>query len=145
MSADYDEATDEMFALVAAGWQASLSIVTPIPELRWPADTSAIPDPSQYWARVSRQTVLERQATFRNGVKRYVTSGLIFVQVFAPVSEANGWEKGSKLAKLARNIFRGAETSSSVWFRNARINELTADRGAHRFNVVAEFEYDELS
>lgn len=148
MTTTYPAALDEMFALFRDAWNTgATAIVGYVPEVRWPGvEEPDKPETKKYWARVSTQTVLERQATFRNGDdKRYTTDGLLFVQIFCPMSDARAMERGRNLAVLARNAFRGEETSSSVWFRNARINELSPDGKAYRFNVVTEYEYDELA
>lgn len=148
MTTTYPNAIDEMFAALRLPWNAqTTAIVGYVPEIRWPGvEEPDKPELKKFWARVSTQTVLERQATFRNGTdKRYTTDGLLFVQLFCPMSDKQAMDKGRRLAVVARNAFRGVETSSSIWFRNARINELSPDGKAYRFNIVTEYEYDELS
>lgn len=150
MTTTYAEAKDAMFGLFASAWTAATAVVGYAPEVRWQGvEESAAPDMSKYWARVSKQTVVERQASLSNdvgipGKKRYTTSGLIFAQVFAPRGDSRAQERGEALAVIARNAFRGHTAGDAVWFRNARINELPPEELALRFNVVAEYEYDEL-
>lgn len=151
MTTTYSEARNQINALFLAAWNAgSPAISTYIPEIRWKGDAKReLPDGSKFWCRVSIQTVLEEQSTLstcegKPGQKRYTASGLVFVQIFCPKSDTQAYSKGGKLAEVARNGFRGKSTPGKVWFRNARINELDPEELYERFNVVTEFEYDEL-
>lgn len=151
MTTTYADAIDAMFAKFRTAWiAATAAIVAYVPEVRWPGvENPALPSTDVYWARVSQQTVIERQTTLSNdvgepGKKRYTTSGLIFVQIFCPKSDSRAMERGRALAVVARNAFRGHTASGVVWFRNAHVNELPPEELALRFNVVAEYEYDEL-
>ena len=143
----YEEAIDEIFGIFNAAWLAeSAAVAGYIPEVRWPGvEEPEKPDLAKFWARVSQQTVIEGQSSLRNGDagQRYTTDGLVFVQIFCPKSDSLGMTNGRKLAIIARNGFRGNATSGQVWFRNARINELPPEENWYRFNVVAEYEYDE--
>lgn len=148
---EFDEVADEINALFLEAWtQGSPAIVGSVPEIRWQGvQERDIPEPSKFWCRVSRQTVTEEQATLstcegRPGQKKYTASGLVFVQIFCPKSNQQAFELGQKLAKVARNAFRGKSTPGGIWFRNVRINELSPEELYERLNVVAEFEYDEL-
>jgi len=149
MTTDYISAVDQMFALFNAAFSASApAIVGYMPDVRWQGiDEGTTPDASKFWCRVSQQTVIEEQSTIadENGKRRYTADGLLFVQLFCPISDVEAMEKGRKLAVIARNAFRGKATSGKVWFRNVRINELPKEESAYRFNVVAEYEYDEIS
>lgn len=147
---NYGKAIDEMFSLFLEAWKAGAPEVLGLeeaPEIVWPGQDGKLPDMTKYWCRVSQQTVLEEQTALADneGKKRYTTSGLIFVQLFCPKSDASAMAKGKKLAPVARNAFRGKTTSGKVWFRRARIQELTPEDNAYRFNVVAEYEYDEIN
>lgn len=147
MTATYPQAIDEMYGLFNAAWTAGApAIVGYLPEVRWSGvEKEGAPETKKYWCRVSSQTVIERQITFRNGTdKRYQTDGLLFVQIFAPMSDAKSMENLRSLAVVARNAFRGKTTSSMIWFRNVRINEFGPDSKAYRCNVVAEYQYDEI-
>ena len=145
------DVTDEINALFFASWKAgSSAIVGYIPEIRWQGiQYRDIPDGSKFWCRFSKQTVSEPQATLSNcvtspGNKRYNNYGLVFIQIFCPKSNAKSFELGKQLAVLARNAFRGKSTDSSIWFRNVRIKELNPEELYERFNVVAEYEFDEI-
>lgn len=151
MTTTRSEARNEINGLFLAAWNAGAGALAGyVPEIEWqgrqPRNT---PDGSKFWARVSMQTVFEEQTTLstcegKPGQKRYTASGLVFVQLFCPKSNTQAFEIGGKLAEVARNAFRGKSTPGKVWFRNARINELDPEELYYRFNVVTEFEYDEL-
>ncbi len=147
MTTNYVSAVDQMFALFNAAFTANSSWVAGyVPAVYWQGvGEPAAPDASKYWCRASQQSVLEYQATLRNGTVKYTTEGLIFIQLFCPISDVAAMKKGRQLAVIARNAFRGKTTSGKVWFRNVRINELPKETSAYRFNVVAEYEYDEIS
>lgn len=162
MAATYTTAVDEIFAQARAklgrgslnagasiGCAATTLIGYEI-DVRWQGvELASTPDATKYWARVSIQGVSEAQVSLADEVtgpakRRYEPKGLIFVQVFAPMV-ADGMDKGRKLAMIARDAFRGQQTASGVVFRNVRINELPNDGKSYRFNVVAEYEYDDIA
>lgn len=150
MTTTFSGAADE---ICSTFWQSFnvaevSSLVGYIPDVRWPmVEEPGEPDSSKYWARLSVQTVFEEQTAIAgNDLKRrYTASGLVFVQLFCPKSVSDSGEVGRKLAELARAAFRGKSSPNNVWFRNVRINELSPENLFHRFNVVAEFEYDEIA
>jgi hypothetical protein len=151
MTLEYDQARDEMFALFNVAWQANAGeIVSPVPEVRWQGkEVPTKPDRTKFWARVSIQSVIEQQATLSNcviepGKKKYESAGLVFVQLFGPKIVATAYDDLQKLAKVARNAFRGKTTVGNVWFRNVRINTLNPEELFYRLNVVAEYEFDEI-
>jgi hypothetical protein len=151
MITEYVDASDEINARFWSDWESkSPEAVGYVPEVRWQnvEEPNSI-DGSKFWARVSLQTVFEEQSTLSNcegapWQKRYTVSGIVFVQIFCPKSEARSSEQGKLLSKIARNSFRGKATDSKIWFRRARINELAPEDLFYRFNVIADFEYDEL-
>jgi hypothetical protein len=150
MTATYPQAIDDIFSLFLAAWQlATPDVVESVPEIRWQgAEQAELPDKSAYWCRVSTQTLFEEQSTLNDvaqvGKKRYSNSGLVFVQLFCPMTDSQATEKGRALAVIARDAFRGQATSHGVWFRNARIVELPPEDDTYRFNVIAEYLYDDI-
>lgn len=98
------------------------------------------------WIRLSQQTVLESQATLSgNDLKRrYTTDGLMFAQVFIPKAPPENYAKGLEIANLIKKAFRGKQTSSCMWFRNVRIQELPPEDAWFRINVISEYHYDEI-
>lgn len=151
MTTTRSEARNEINGLFLAAWNANAAaIVGYVPNVEWQGvQPRTTPDPSKYWARVSMQTVFEEQTTLstcegKPGQKRYTASGLVFVQLFCPKSLGQAFELGGELAEVAKKAFRGKSTPGKVWFRNARINEIDPEDLYYRYNVVTEFEYDEL-
>lgn len=151
MTATYPQAIDDMFKTFNDAWQAgAAAVVGSIPTVYWHGVESSVNPPTNvYWVRVSTQTVLERQTTFKSGIapsenRRYTAQGLLFIQLFCPMSDSQSMDRGRRLAVLARDAFRGAETVNGVWFRNARINELPPEENSYRFNVVVEYVFDDL-
>lgn len=151
MPTTYQGAINAMFGRFRIAWESgSPWIVGYVPYVYWQGVRDPRPvDMSVYWARVSQQTVDEQRGSLSNdvgepGKARYNVAGLIFVQLFCPQKDAASMERGRALAVVARDAFRGHTADGVVWFRNARINELEPESLADRFNVVAEYEYDEL-
>jgi hypothetical protein len=152
MTTNYSDAHDEMLDLFNVNWSTNSSaIVGYTPDIYWPDVEELIkPDGSKFFARISIQTVLEKQLTLGNCAgdpfkKHYESSGLIIIQLFAPKSLGTSPAKLKKLAELAKNSYRGKSSESGIWFRNVRINELPKDNLFNRCNVIAEYEYDELA
>lgn len=148
-TSNYVLARDEIFALFVAEWNASAAaIVGYIPEIRYQGLESLSPDNSKFWARLSTQMVAEGQATLgaaeAGGQKLYESNGLFFAQVFGPLNNSDTWEKLQLLAIVAKRSIRGKKTSSGVWFRNEKINEIGSDGRFEQINAVAEFQYREI-
>lgn len=125
------EARDFIFDFAKDAWDVAAAAVvtdgTPI-AFRYQGVTQG-PDagePAQgtFWARVSIQTVDEYQETLRNGtVRRFVTVGLVFVQILAPNThgEAQAWS--DKLAELVRNTFRERCVDDNLEFTGVAIDD----------------------
>lgn len=148
---EYNLAVDEMSALFKNAWNAGTTMIAGyVPEVRWLGNEIAVKPPSgKYWARFSTQNLTEEQATLSNcveapGSKHYTSSGLVFIQLFAPKSVNGSFTVLRLLAILARSAFRGKTTPGKVWFRNVRINEISPENEFYRINVVAEYEFDEV-
>lgn len=122
-----------------------------VPPIEWQGvQPLSVPDRNGIWARVSIQNVMEQQTTLSTcegvaGQRRYTASGLVFVQIFAPVSASSAFRSGLQLANVAKDAFRGKTTNGRIWFRNVRLNELEPEGAYYRFNVIAEFEHDEIA
>jgi hypothetical protein len=147
----FTEAIDQMFALFHTAWDSgSTPIVGSVPAVHWPGvEPKQPPGKSDFWARISTQHVDDTLASHRSGdlpehKQRYTVSGLLFIQVFGPANDSEAMDKARRLAMVARDAFRGVETSGNVWFRDSRINELPSEEDWYRFNVIVEFEYDDF-
>lgn len=150
MTATYTGAIDAIFSLFLAHWTFNApGVVGYVPELRWPGDSNAAPaDSSRFWGRVSQQTVEQRQTSFATNVdgegRRYRTTGLVYLQLFCPAT-VDGVVHGRELADVARSAFKGRATTNGVAFNNVAIQEPPPENGRFRLNVVAQYEYDEIS
>lgn len=151
MTVGYDIAVEEMQTLFNTAWQAnSGSVFGYIPAVEWYGrEELGTADRAKVWARFSTDNVFEEQATLSTCTgapfqRRYNGSGLIFVQLFLPKNVTNAVVLGRKLAKVARDAFRGKKTEGGVTFYNARINDVPPEELFYRFNVVIEYDYDEL-
>lgn len=143
------QARDEVYTMFTERWTSG-TLRDPMPELRYQGKEVGSP-PADAYVRLSMQQVTSPQTahTMPEGPgasgAQFTTYGLIFVQVFMPTSERDGYFKGELLATFARDIFRNAETPSGVWFRNARFNEIEPEGSKHRWNVKVEYEYNEIN
>jgi hypothetical protein len=149
MTTTYSNAVDEINSMFWTDWNSAKTsgLAGYVPEVRWQyVEGAESPDGSKFWARVSSQSVFEEQTALagNDGTRRYTASGVVVVQLYCPKSLSQVGEIGRKLSTVARDAFRGKSTAGNVWFRNARINELAPEENVYRFNIVADFEYDEI-
>jgi hypothetical protein len=135
-------AIDSMFTQFNTAWQSNAAAICGYaPEIRWQGvKESSIPDGSKYWCRVSEQTVMEQAHAIGN--KLYESSGLVYVQIFAPQTDAQGFNNCRELANLARDAFRAQ--NALVSFKNSRATQVADEKGFYRFNTVVEYDYTEL-
>lgn len=152
MSINYQQAKDEMNARFYEDWKAqSAAVVGYVPEVRWQnQELGSIPGNDKFWCRVYISSIDENQTSLSNAVggpnqRRYTDYGLVFVQLFGPKTLPNADRLNNELAMLAQRAFRGKVTPGKIWFRNVRINELEPEQQFYRCNVIAEYEYDEIS
>ena len=150
MSIQPQAARKEIFARIAGCWAAS-DILDPMPELRFQgAEKPGLPGAEKYWARASTQLVATRNSAHimsdEPGASpaEFLTTGLVFIQIFAPMKTVNSYAKGELLAELGQRMFMAANTNSGVWFRNPRINELSPDGSWYRWNVVSEYQFNQV-
>ena len=141
-------AKDEIFALFRTKWNADTPALTgagAIP-VEWPGvDSGAPSSPDQPYAAIFMRIINSRQSTFgETGQRRFTRFGLITVQCFAPLSAGNGSTFAENEAIIARDAFEGIGSDSGIWFRNVRTIEIGATKEYYQFNVVAEFQFDEM-
>lgn len=151
MTVSPQTARKQIFQRILDCWSANAGdILSPIPELRFQGlELSGIPGATSFWARASTQLVTTRQAAHAmpeapdgsNVV--YETHGLVFLQIFAPMKNPEAWAKGELLAQVGQRMFMASETSSAVWFRNPRMVELQNDGTWYRWNVIAEYQFNQ--
>jgi hypothetical protein len=146
------QARDEMFQLFLGGWEAvdweGSEIAIAKPEVRWQGkEKTTDPIPDDYFVRIATRGAGSPLSGFiaddGPSAKAYDTFGNLFVQVFAPMNAEDSYRQGELIAAAARDIFRGVQTPSGVWFRNARYVELDDDKKFFRWNVIVEYEFSE--
>lgn len=94
-----------------------------------------------YWIRINMQVVLEEQETLRNGVRRFLTSGLIIVQVFAPITDVNALVNIDSIADQLRDALRIYQ-GNEMEFTSARISDnMPAEPNWLRANVISNYAY----
>lgn len=139
------EAKDVIFGHAVTAWQAAtaaLGIVNP--EMRFKDDGLAEPAQGTYWARFSTQTVDESQETLRNSEfqRRFVTVGLVFIQIFCPRSDDDAPTRADQLAEAMRNAFRDPRVDDNLEFTQATIDDNVRPEPAWiAVNVNARFWY----
>jgi len=148
MSIGFDAARDEMLALFNVAWLANTPAINgavAIP-VEWQGVYSGAPPAAdEAFARVTIRHSEGGQITFGNtSNRRFNRSGLITVQVFAPISSGGGLSFAENAAIIARDAFEGVGTASGIWFRNSRIQEIGPEGAWFQMNVVTEFQYDEV-
>ena len=153
MSTTPQGARKAIFAAVDARWASgSPAIVAPsqAPELRFQGqEKGELPLATNYWARVSTQLATTRQSAHvvdqvEASPVEFETRGVVFIQIFAPMTEPTSYAKGELLAELAQRMFMASETANGVWFRNPRINELVPDKTWYRWNVIADYQFNQV-
>jgi hypothetical protein len=154
MSATPQQARKEIFAMIGAGWAAKApAILAPAapPEMRYQGhEKGALPGSTKFWARSSTQLATTRQSAHMmpeapgGSPVEFASAGVVFVQVFAPMSEQGSYAKGELLAEALQCMFMAAQTASGVWFRNPRINEVPPDGTWYIWNVIAEYQFNQV-
>lgn len=145
---DYPTAVDTILGLFKEHWEAetpALNAGSPV-RVEWPGvDSGGTPPPDQPYARIRVRHTTSRQVTFgKVGERRFNRPGFVTVQIFAPIVGGSGLTFAENLATIARNAYEGRGTPSGIWFRRSAIQDIGEDGTFHQFNVVVEFEYDEM-
>ncbi len=152
MVTNYSAAVDAIYERFWNDWNTDdvRDLVGYIPQVEWAGKENRNgPDTSKFWVRISQQTVLESQISLGACVtdstkRRYQSNGLVFVQMFCPKEVTDSIEIGRALATIARNAYRGKYAEGNIVFYRAKIVPLDPELEAYRFNVIAEYEYDEI-
>lgn len=151
MPTDYSTAISEMAKLFKAAWLANSGAIfgyVPAVQYRGVEPPGKI-DRSKVWAAFTTQNVDEGQNSLSTCVdqphkRMYGGAGLVIVQLFLPKTVDNAEFLGRELAEVGRNAFRGKKTAGGVVFYNARVNDVTPEELFYRYNVVAEYEFNEI-
>lgn len=153
MSTTPQGARKALFAMIGAGWALKApAIVAPLsaPEMRYQGvEKPGLPGADKFWARSSTQLATTRQSAHvtdavGSSPVEFESRGVVFVQIFAPMIEPTSYAKGELLAELAQCMFMASETANGVWFRNPRINELQPDKSWYRWNVIADYQFNQV-
>jgi len=151
MSTTFSNAVNELNKLFNDYWKANTtSICGYVPEIRWNGIEKAdAPDSSKFWCFHSVLNADEEQKTLSvsvglPGQKRYESYGIIIVQLYCPKSILNSKDKGRQLATVAKNCYRGKQTSGGVWLKNVRIIDVDPEELCYRFNIIADYSFDEI-
>lgn len=143
-----DEARDVIYtygttAVAAAKDAAGIAAEAPF-AMRYGGVSETEPDQGTYWARVSMQTVDESQEALGNseGTRRFLTVGLVQVQLFIPRSSAKELIESDRWAEAVRNAFRDLDTPEGLEFTGARIDDnVRAEPSWLNVLVTARFSY----
>jgi hypothetical protein len=90
------------------------------------------------------QVTLGGKTSLGGSGERFRNFGIVTVQIFTDSDD--GLTTSDVLVKVALDAFRGQKTGEDrVEFRNTRMNEIGQDGPWHQTNVLAEFDYDEVT
>ena len=149
MTTTYSGAIEEMFTSFNTLWASkSNAILGYVPVIYWPGiDDGSTADCSKFYVRLNVQTAVTKQATLSesvviNGSQRFTSYGVFVAEIYSP-KRKDSISKGRELCEAVLSIFRSS--TNNVVMRNARIREMPSENGAVRFNVVTEFEFDEIA
>lgn len=143
MTATYEQARDEMLALV----KDAADIAAPGIRIDWQGKENNTPPPlDAEWLAVSLRHSEGGQASLscEHGKRRWRRNGMLSVQCFAPLS-AGGLKRAMELACAFRDAIQDSKgTASGVWFREPVAKEIGPDRNWFNANTSARFTYDEV-
>ncbi|WLJ71042.1 hypothetical protein [Sphingomonas phage Kimi] len=151
MSIQPQAARKEIFARINTVWETHAEDLLGVEaELRFQGDEKpGLPGSDKFWGRASTQLVTTRNSAHimsnEPGASpaEFTSNGLVFIQLFAPM-KTGAYGKMELLAEQLQRCFMAANTNSGVWFRNPRINELTNDNTWYRWNVVSEYQFNQV-
>lgn len=138
MAATFEEARQEILTTFKTAWDTT-GHPAYYENIREDLTSSVEP-----WARVTLRHVTGNNVSLTGslGLQRFERTGNLTVQVFVPMGE--GLTEGLTLAKVIADAFEGVSTTSGVWFRNTRVNEIGPDGSWFQINVIVDFLYDEV-
>ncbi|PCI27885.1 hypothetical protein COB55_04920 [Candidatus Wolfebacteria bacterium] len=152
MTSTYPNAIDEILDTFNVEWEkpSTAAIVGYTPQVFWPGiERPKIPPTNLYYVEVETSSVSEDQKTLSNfvdgvGKKRYNNKGMLFVNIFAPLSDSKHMELGGDLSVVAQNSLRGKTTTSCIYFTNVVILNMGHSSKFFHFRVVADYNYDDI-
>ena len=148
MSLSETQAFDEILDIFNTAWTTNTPALNggDVVRVEWPGlDAGETRDPDKPYATIKVTHVPSRQVTFGpTGSRRFERSGLVTIQVFYPLSRGDGLNTLQLLCEVARDAFEGVGTNDGLWFRNCRIQDIGSGDTWYQYNVVSEFEYDQI-
>lgn len=151
MAYTYDEAYTLITDQFRTRWGAEAAAIVgsvDAPEIRY-AGVEKPDIPNRTFGRFVMDPVTNPQASLRNAEfgQRYENNGVIIIQLLVRISEfdTKAESVARKLAMLAQDIFRDPAFPGCFIFRNVRINNLAPEAQFIRKNVIAEYQFDELT
>lgn len=143
MTTTYDGAYNSITAALKTYWAANAgTLITPVPEIRFYGNELTT-IPTTYFIRFAMHQVMNRQSSFRQtDGKRFREDGIVSIEVYAPRSDRQAYQKMRQLSMLLQRRFRSA--IDCISFNNVRINDVASEENFWRQNVIAEYRFDEL-
>lgn len=132
----FQDGIDSMLTVFKTAWDL---LGYPATYTDIPAET---PVADTVWARaiVRHATGGQGSLTGDSGTVKWDRRGVLWIQVFAPIGA--GSVQGLQAAQQLINAYQAER--GPVWYRNIRMNEMGADGAWERFDVKADFEYDDV-
>lgn len=115
------------------------------PLLIWPDGEGIPPDDSQKpWLQVIARHGGGGQASLAgaSGTQRFRRTGLMAIQINTPKGDGNS--TSDSIAGMILSALERPATTTGVWFRNVRPLDIGVRGAWYRFDVLADFEYDEI-
>lgn len=137
----------EMNKMFEDAWKSqAASIVGYIPEIRWQGvEFKDTPDLTKAYVRVTDRHIAPGGHNLGGrGSTRYTRYGIVFIQVYVPLSLHNHLTFARGLGRIARDAYEGRSSPGGVWFRNCRMSEIGPTDGWFQVNVTNDFTYDEV-
>ena len=144
MPCNYSQAIDEISLLIKTAWDVNTpAILGYIPVVYWPwVDTGIIPVTTKFYAKLSFKTGMTTQATLAGDNRRYVSTGIVIFEICGPKDDPSASHKMKELCQIVLTCLR--KCPNNVRLRNSSINEKPLDAGRIRFEVLSQFQYDEI-
>ena len=138
MSLTYEEAYDEMTAMMKASWDATGYQIF-YETVRDEQDTST--DPFVYYSS-KLGSAFQAAMGAAAGQRMFRRRGMIIIQLFC--RSGKGLSESLQLAKVIADTYEGKSSPGGVWFKNVTPKDMGRDGIFQQTNIVVEFEYDEI-
>lgn len=137
-------ARDFLYGFCRDQYRAAVTAITgTVPQVVYKDVPSDQPPNDTHWARIVAHNTYQGQETLRNGnsVRRFVTEGIVYVQMFAPAASEHGTTHIDLIGEGMLTAFRQYQ-GADIEFTNAQIaDNIAAEPGWLRINVWSVFQY----